>query len=84
MIAIAGIVGDDGQFASALVMQGFEQMIGNTDSAKSGHQYRRPVAHPGYGVGGGLYLLVDHVKGLPCAALSFGVRGLWRNPSGRK
>jgi hypothetical protein len=47
-----------------LFVKRIEQMVGDPDGAKSGHQYRRSVANPGYGVGGGLDLLVDHVKGL--------------------
>jgi hypothetical protein len=43
-------------------VQGIEQMVGDTDGAKSGHQYRRSVASPGHRVGGGPDLLVDHVK----------------------
>jgi hypothetical protein len=45
-------------------VKGVEQMIRDTDGAKSGHQYRRSVANPGDGVGCSLHLLVDHVKGL--------------------
>jgi alpha-beta hydrolase superfamily lysophospholipase len=40
-------------------------MIRDTDSAEAGHQYRRPVANPGHGVGGGLHTLVDHFKKAP-------------------
>jgi hypothetical protein len=65
MIAIAGIVGDDGELARALFMQRIEQMVGNADGAKSGHQHRRSVTNPGHRVANGLYLLVDHVKKLP-------------------
>jgi hypothetical protein len=38
-------------------------MVGDTNGTESGHQYRRAVANPGHGVGGGFYLLVDHVRG---------------------
>jgi hypothetical protein len=66
VIAVAGIVGDDGQLPGALIMQGIEQMVGDADGAKSGDQNRRPVANPGHGVGRGLHTLVDHVKNAPC------------------
>ncbi len=81
VIAVAGVVGDDGQLAGPLFVKCIEQIVGDPDGAKSCHQYRRSVANPGYGVGGGLDLLVDHVKGLLWAALSFGVRGLCRDQS---
>jgi hypothetical protein len=61
-----------------LFVKRIEQMVGDPDGPKSCHQYRRSVANSGYGIGGGLDLLVDHVKGLLWAALSFGVRGLCR------
>jgi hypothetical protein len=56
-IAIAGVVGDDRQLPGALFVKGIEQIIRDADGAKSGHQYRRSVANPGHGVGGGLHLL---------------------------
>jgi hypothetical protein len=65
VIAIAGVVGNDGQLPGALFVKGVEQMIRDTNGAKSGHQYRRSVENPGDGVGCGLHLLVDHVKRLP-------------------
>jgi hypothetical protein len=48
-----------------LFVKGIKQIVGDTDRAKSGHQYRRSVANPGYGVCRGLHTLVDHVKRLP-------------------
>jgi hypothetical protein len=62
VIAIAGIIRHDGQFPGALLVQRIQQVIGNPDHAKSGHQYRRSVANPGHGIGYGFHLLVDHVK----------------------
>ena len=50
VIAIAGI----------LFVKGDEQMIGNPDGAEASHQYRRTVANPGHGVGGGIHTLVNH------------------------
>jgi len=64
VIAVAGVVGDDGQLAGAVFVKCIEQMVGDPDGAKSCHQYRRSIPNPGYGVGGGLDPLVDHVKGL--------------------
>jgi len=63
-------------------VKGIEQIVGDTNGAKSGHQYRRSVANPGHGLGRGLYTLVDHVKKPLRAALLFGVRGLRHNRSG--
>ena len=79
MVAIAGIVGDDGQFAGALFMEGLEQMIRDTDSAEAGHQHRRPVANPGHGVGDGLHTLVDHLEKAPSMRGIF-VRSPWLTP----
>ena len=60
VIAVAGIVGHDGQPPRALFVKGVEQMIGNPDGAEASHQYRRTVANPGHGVGGGIHTLVNH------------------------
>src|SRR3981081_2081181 len=74
VIAIAGVVGDDGQLPGALFVKGIEQIVGDPNGAKSGHQYRRSVANPGHGLGRGLCTLVDHVKKPLRAALLFDVR----------
>jgi hypothetical protein len=69
VIAVTGIVGDDRELPGALFVEGIEQIIRDTDGAKSGHQYRRSVTNPGHGVGGGLHALVDHVKTAPSSGI---------------
>jgi hypothetical protein len=48
-----------------LFVQGIEQFVRDADRAEAGHQNRRSVANPGYRLGCGLHLLVDHVRELP-------------------